>query len=350
MKALGLIFVFLLFPYFIFTQPVINQNDMPSAGDTIRTSLSIDVGTINYEATGNSFTWDFSSLLPFSQTVDTFVSVQQTPWLYQLIFFTSSNLARKLTEFDQFPGFQMTDTYEYYKNSSSDFRMTGNAVTLNGIPIPNKFQSADIIYKFPLNNGNVDSSLSTYEINIPSIGYAGGSKKRVNHVDGWGTLITPYGSFQTIRVKSDIIQIDSLYLDTLGIGFPIYREYTEYKWLGDGFGIPLCTITNEAMVSTVQYIDSVRNIIVGVPEVSNSDESFQVFPNPSKGDFTLRFSEAGAATVEVNVFDLTGNNIYRQEFPAAREIPIQLNDLTRGVYVMVIRKENNLFYRKINIE
>ena len=66
----------------IYGQITITDNDMPEIGDTIRTSLAIDLTGFNYEETGQDFTWDFSGLMPLFQQVDTFVSVTSTPILY----------------------------------------------------------------------------------------------------------------------------------------------------------------------------------------------------------------------------------------------------------------------------
>ncbi len=347
MKTLWLALGLLVAPEIIFSQIVIDQNDMPSDGDTIRTSSSINIGMINFEETGANFTWDFSALIPLTQSVDTFVSVQETPLLYQLVFFLSSNLARKLVEFDQYPGFQVTDTYEFYKKSSADFRLTGNAATLSGIPLPNKFQSADIIYKFPLTAGNADSSLSNYEIDIPGIGYSGGWKKRVNHADGWGTLITPYGSFQTIRLKSEITQFDSLYLDTLGIGLPVYRQYTEYKWLGDGFGLPLCTVTNDGLLPTISYIDSVRTLFVDVPEMNSKDEDISIYPNPVRGKFHVNLNFQPESSVTLKVFDLSGSLILSQNNSTTRNLMVDLEGNKPGTYMVTIETGKEIYHQQI---
>lgn len=349
MGKLNFIVLLFLLPLFLFSQITINQGDMPSDGDTIRTSTSVDLGAINFEETGNNYNWDFSALIPFSQSVDTFVSVQETPWLYQLFFLTSANLAKELAEFDQFPGFELTDTYEYYKNSSSDYRLVGNAFTFTGIPFPNKFQSADIIYKFPLSVGNVDSSLSDYEIAIPGIGYAGGWKKRVNHVDGWGTLVTPFGSFPTIRVKSDITQVDSIYVDTLGIGYPFYRQYTEYKWLGDDFGLPLCTVTDDGILPTISYIDSVRSLFVGVSEVSLISRQVEVYPNPSNGEFWLRIKDQPESPVTMSIFSMNGNMLLRKEVQPMTAINVNNHQIPAGVYILKIETGNQIYHKRIII-
>jgi hypothetical protein len=80
----------------------------------------------------------------------------------------------------------------------------------------------------------------------------------MNFVDGWGTLKTPFGIFSVIRIKSLISQRDSLYIDSLGTGFPMQRTITEYKWLGKNSGIPILQISEEGFSVTAIYRDSTR--------------------------------------------------------------------------------------------
>ncbi len=332
-------------------QIIIDNSDMPVPGDTIRTSSSISLGTINYEETGANFTWDFSSLFPFSQTVDTFVSIQETPFIYQLVFTSSSNLAQRLGEFDQFPGFEVTDPYYYFRNSSTDYREVGFGVTLNGIPIPNKYNDPDLIYQFPLQVGNVDSSLANYEFDIPGMGYFGGWKKRLNTADGWGTLTTPFGTFETIRLKSEVYQYDSLYIDSLGFGFPVYREYVEYKWLGEDFGIPLCTVTDDGLLPTISYIDSVRNLITGVKHQVYS-EDIKVFPNPSSDQVVVSFEGPQVNYIRVVMMNLKGETILSiMAVPRQNSISINFTDydIKSGLYLMRIGLDNMFFTKKLMI-
>jgi hypothetical protein len=353
MKKIYLLSVVLLLPAFIFAQITIDQNDMPNEGDTIRLSKSVDVGMINFEETGNDFTWDFSTLIPYSQTVDTFVSVSETPWVYQLVFFTSSNLAMKLNGFDFIPGFDITDSYEFYNNSGSDFRDVGVGVTINGAPIPNKYDSPDIIYRFPLTVGSVDSSNSSYSMEIPGLGYSSGWKKRVNHIDGWGTLTTPYGTFETVRVKSDVIQHDSIYIDSLGIGFPIDRVYTEYKWLGNNFGLPLCTVTDDGFAPTVTYIDSVRNLFVGIDENPVAGNGFKLYPNPAHSEFTVDLSFFESAEVEISLYNTEGLKIaelFNGRLNAGnsnRKFDISQYNLKEGLYFIVVKAGEKSYAEKL---
>jgi hypothetical protein len=307
---LGFFFMIVSFPGL--SQIVINNSDMPSPGDTIRVSNSFDIGAINFEVTGPNYYWDFSSLFPLNQQVEEFVTVQQTPFIYQLVFLTSANMAKSFDEFDQFPGLDLTDPYEFYRNNSTDFRYVGFGVTLNGIPIPNKYDNPDIIYSFPLSYENQDSSMATFSLSLPGFGYYGGWKKRVTHVDGWGTLKSPYGEFDVLRVKSDIFQYDSIYLDTLGTGIPLYREYIEYKWLGKEFGLPLCRVTEDEFFTSVTYIDSVRTIFTGIHEEISHSEGFGIFPNPASDFLTIQLPESHQGKLDLLFFDATGSLRKRQ--------------------------------------
>jgi hypothetical protein len=74
-------------------------------------------------------------------------------------------------------------------------------------------------------------------------------------------LHTPYGSFQTLRLKSEVFEYDSIYLDTLGQGIVLNRNYIEYKWLGTGRGLPLLVATtDEFLGARITYLDSLRII------------------------------------------------------------------------------------------
>ncbi len=357
MKNTNLLIAILLFPAFIFSQITINQDDMPQEGDTIRLSRGANAALLNYEETGNDFTWDFSMLVPFSQTVDTFVSVSETPWIYQLVFLTSANLAQKINGYDFIPGFTITDSYEFYKNSSSDYRDVGVGITINGVPIPNKFDSPDIIYRFPLDVGSVDSSISSYEMSIPALGYSSRWKKRVNYIDGWGTLTTPYGTFETIRVKSDVIQHDSIYIDSLGIGFPIHRVFTEYKWLGNGFGVPLCTVIDDGITPpSITYIDSVRYLFIGVDENRIAKSGFRVYPNPVTEQFSIDLDIEDNQNVSVSLYNTEGIKVadlfngMQRGGNTKLTFGIAQFDMKKGLYFVVVRVGDKRYAEKLIVK
>ena len=61
-----------------------------------------------------------------------------------------------------------------------------------------------------------------------------------------------------------------LYLDSLQTGVPIIRNIIEYQWLSPDFIVPVLTITQEdGFSNTIQYPDSVRNIVPLVVELGD---------------------------------------------------------------------------------
>ncbi len=257
-----LIIVLLSLSMGINAQITIDANDMPNVGDTIRKSITTFGAGYNFSQTGNDFVWDYSNLSLLTQDVDSFISVGSTPFIYQIAFNNPFDPAHRATialptdDFNFIPGFELTDIIDYYKETSSKYVKVGMGITIIGIPISMKYDIPELLYNFPLTVGNVDSTTSSFNLQIPLLGFYSTTIKRINEVDGWGTLTTPFGTHPVIRVKSTILQTDSIYIDSLGFGLPINRTMTEYKWLGNNFGIPLLKVTVEGILTTIEYIDN----------------------------------------------------------------------------------------------
>lgn len=328
-------------------QPVITDNDMPSPGDTIRKSTNVSALGIDYTLTGEDYTWDFSELFPLAQTVDTFASVNSVPILYQVVFIPNivANLAQKFPEIDTIPEIEIIDPYRFFKNTSSSFNDVGLAVTINSIPIPLKYNDPDVLYKFPVAYANADSSFSGLEYTIPNLGYLSIDRKRVNHVDGWGSLTTPYGTFDVIRLKSEVSETDSVYVDSINYGLQIKRNYTEYKWMANGYGAPLLQVYEEGPLVQVSWIDSVRNPITSVPEEAVQSNSMTISPNPAQGMAQIRLQLQDDGEIKLALFNLSGQKvagIYEGLLPRGQhhfQIDFRNFGLPRGMYF--IRMENN---------
>lgn len=306
------------------SQITITKSDMPQPGDTLRVSMSNDsIGLPPPALTGAGITWDYSRLIPFSQTIDTFLSVPSTPFAYQL-FFNDGFLypAYKATVAQNGPNFPplgpitVTQVVNYYKAQTANYESVGYGAYIDLIPTSVKDDTIDVIYNFPLNYGNADSCHSSSHTTIPAIGYYGQFQYRVNHVEGWGTLITPFGTFQTLKVKTMLFNFDSLYVDTFHIGFktPLLQQI-QYKWLANGQHIPVLQINETPGVPVQQYIyrDSIRSTL-GVGELRTNSEVVRVYPNPSNGQFTFQSSGvSGQSSVEV--YNELGQQVYSAKYP-----------------------------------
>ncbi len=296
-------------------QIIYGTSEMPVPGDTFRISITSSTMGIDYTLTGPNYTWNFSALTPITQNIDTFVNVSSVPSIYQLIFnnpYYPNNRATVAQHQSNspipIPQVQIQDVYSFYRNTSSFYALVGYGANVSNNNVPIRFNNVDYIYRFPLSPGNNDSCVSDFAVSVPGIGYIGEVKKRKNTVDGWGTLITPFGTFQTIRVKSELTMHDTIFYNANG--YSMDRIETEYKWLANGFGIPVLTVVDRQTVTYVEYIDSIRSTIVNYKDdFAINGNDLQVFPNPCRENISISFSNQKNSFVDISIFNLQGVKI-----------------------------------------
>jgi hypothetical protein len=352
MKKFLLLFAFAgIFVISTQAQITITRNDMPDIGDTIRISFTVVQNGISYEQSGADIEWDFSNLLPGMQTVDTFVSINSLPLVYQLVFNPLvATIASPVSGFDLIPGINLTDIYQFFRETNNFFGNAGVAFTFEGIPVPLKYDQPDIYFRFPVTYLSIDSSESAFNLALPDIGYLETNRKRVNHVDAWGTVTTPYGTFPTIRVKSYLTTYDSIYIDSLQFGQGLNREFIEYKWLASNMGIPVIQIDEEGPLLTAIYIDSVR-LLTGVEHLAFSEPGFHLYPNPATGIVYAEFSLQQSEVLKLELYDLSGrlrSEPINQFFAAGKHTRIiHLDNLKAGVYIVKASTSNRHIIRKL---
>lgn len=337
------------------SQIVIDSTDMPFPGNIINISTGLNIDFIDYTETGEDFTWDFSSLLPVYQTADTFVSPSQTPFTYQFFFMGRTNLAYRYLDDLPIPDFELTNVYYFYKNSLASYVNAGYAASLNVLPLPFVLSTPDVLYRFPLEYGDQDSSLSGLVYNIPETAYLSIDRKRVNKVDGWGTLTTPFGTFEVLRMTSEVTEHDSIYIDSLEMGVPVNRHYIEYKWLAKGQKIPVLKITSDVSGLIVTYTDSVRVIYDDVNEKFIKNESVRVYPNPASTYIFIEFEVIEPVETEIVLLDMSGKCMFRRSeahfLKGVNRSNISLKDkaIPNGTYLLYIKSAGQMLSKKLVI-
>ena len=331
-------------------QTTIVSSDMPSPNDSIRMSKALNPSMFNFAQTGTNYNWDFSQLTAVSQRTDKYMSVSSTPLIYNVVFFSKSNLASRRDDMNMMT-IQITDGYNFLKNSSSDFRQVGYGASVNGSTIPVTFKSDDIIYRFPIAIGNVDSCDSEWDVNVPGIGYIGEKKHRVNTVDGWGSITTPYGTFQCVRLRSEIIQEDTVFYTSTSMGFKLPQTYTEYIWLSKALPFPIlkASVPKLGAAATVEYIDSTRQF-VNIQHAKTEIINLEVFPNPSNAGFSLIIKTPNIETSFLKISDLQGRIIYQEQFQKSTTKHFSKNFLSSGVYIISVTTKTNSITKRIIIQ
>ncbi len=68
-------------------------------------------------------------------------------------------------------------------------------------------------------------------------------------------------------------------------------------------------------------------------------QAFRLFPNPNKGNFSLQTSSSSAKIIDLQLHDLTGKIIWEKtqiHIPAGETVPIQIKELTAGIYLLKV--------------
>lgn len=347
----------------IIAQITITAADMPNAKDSIVLSMANTLDSNDVKLTGAGYSWNYSKLVPVLQRYEVFDAPSSFTSPYNLLF-NSFNTSYGRNNYQlktlPIPGMKLDAAYDFFKESSADFRQIGAAYTLNGTPIPFLYSQNDIIYRFPMNYLNEDSCDYKYGLPVPGMGYYGQSGHRVNLVDGWGTLITPFGTFTTIRVLSAIAAVDTIYVEAFKTGTNIPRPLKhEYKWFAQGSKIPVLQIdanvtAGNVVVTNIQFQDSLRSNIphVGLTDVAANGGKFELYPNPAKEQFTIRYLLKTNASVQITVVDITGKTIFSaQEAKLAGEQRLILNTqhLSNGIYFVRLQCGNASSVQKLII-
>lgn len=330
-------------------QITVDNTDLPSVGDTFRISVAAGTGGVDPALTGANYAWDYTNLSSLSQSLDTFIDVGTTPAVYQLVFNNfldpqRANLATSDNVLDFIPGFEIGDVYQYYRNDASGFSFLGFAGSYSGIPVPVKYDDPDRWFAFPMAYGNEDSTDVEFQFSIPGIGAILSQRKRVNEVDGWGTVQTPYGTFPALRHKSVVSEFDSVYVDSLGQGIGLNRNFTEYRWIAKGIGWPLLQITVEGLLTTVTYLDSLQSSSSGYDEPGSLAGIVEFWPIPCKNEASLRFFADHPGEAAISILDMQGrvvmkwgSNIRMGENQIS--LDQQLPGLEKGCYLLNIHAQ-----------
>ena len=323
------------------------KSDIGSANDTVRYSYTTSFVAQDYIATDTAYRWDFSQLTPSSQYTDRYDNLNSTSTIYKIAFFGKANLVSPRNDMGM-AGILITDVYNFFKKSNSNFRRVGYGGKNNGTPIPIVFNNPDILYTFPMSYGNTDSCNSDWAINVPNTGYLAETLHRVNSVDGWGTIITPYGSFSCIRLKSVVQQEDTLYLANSGAGYKLPQKYIEYTWFAKNMNFPIMQVTvPQSLIGQVQisYMDSIRQF-VGITE-SSKDQSppLLIFPNPAKDHLKIILNNVQNTSIEI--INTQGQQVYYRKIETESTLNINTSSWARGIYFVQYKNAHNSFCKKL---
>lgn len=373
--SLLLSLAFLAGPALAQTSPSITAADMPVVGDSLRLSQAsplLPATAPPLTRSGANQTWNYSGLVATSQRVLRYndVSTAAGP-LLQLTFnnaLFSPDTRATLVSPQGLPAaaagsLPIADPLEFSATSSADYRLVGYGGTISGAALPVTYASRaqqDVIYRFPISYGaaaDVSNSLLTTPLALASSGYFSQKRRRTNQPDAWGTLTTPFGTFQTVRLVATLADHDSLALGGTsgqGLTLPLTREY---KWLAKGVHVPVLTITTTTVagnevVSAVEYRDVFRHFARLATHSAAAEAGLSAYPNPSAVGAALRLAvPAGSGPLTVAGTDLLGRQLFTSTYASSPSGTLTLDAAAlgsfRGVLLVTVQTAQGTATRRV---
>ncbi|OJW81906.1 MAG: hypothetical protein BGO69_15580 [Bacteroidetes bacterium 46-16] len=351
MKRFFLLLILCTAVFQLHAQISITSADMPVSGDTLRhSSANILAANIILTDSGANHSWDYSSLSPASQQVDTYKTAMQVNPLYAV---TISPSAYGYKIADSFPLPQavpvsVTNPYTFFRQLSnpSRFAAVAFAASIANIPTPANYSDDDEWYYFPLSYGNEDTSTFALHFGTAALGITQ-QGTRTTKVDGWGTIVTPYytSPVNCIRLRSVVDEVDSITFNA--ITFPLPRNYVEYKWLANGEHYPALWVTadiafqNNETIRTIEYRDSARPLAIATPKPVTT--LIKVYPNPATHGTVNLDIPAAWQKFSVEVFDISGR--LQMSTTGMRQLDVHL--LPVGQYLVRISSGGNTAYAMV---
>lgn len=336
-----------IFPLFFFgaalqlaaQSPItLGNNNMPGSGDTLRYT-NIQLGSLgNYQQTGPNFNWDFSTVQSTTDGLRSFKSSLLTP--YALFFLSLNEYGEKIQDTIALGPLQITNYYNFYKKSTSPnaFIADGAGATLNGVPLPSYYSDKDEIYNFPMTYPKYDSTTFRFATPATTLIPVRYSKTgyRVTVVDGWGTITTPYGTGNCLRLITTQYSMDSVKTTVGQVTIPlgIANNIRSYQWFTTTSKIPFLEVTGSLIAGvftpTQARYRGFQQLWTGL-DAQNGQDGLQLYPNPVKDRLWLKGGQA--ADLKAEVFDMQGRLVKKiqvQVAPNGRFMDV--SDLQPGVY------------------
>jgi len=122
---------------------------------------------------------------------------------------------------------------------------------------------------------------------------------------------------------------------------------TEYTMTEPGTYYVIVTVNGSSSVAS----NSVTNFNVSIKDIEVS-HTFDVYPNPSKGQFNIKVASAKPVELNIEIFNAIGVLIWKQEkvkIDGTFIAPINLNAVPNGAYLVTLRNKNISITRRVVI-
>jgi hypothetical protein len=338
---------FLLISNYSIGQITLTENDFPNAGDTVRFSTTT-LTSNEPNATGQNYTWDYSTLIADSQFVREFTSIGFSPVQlsfglfaptnYQASYFIPEN-ALQLNQLGNFLPVTLSDARSYQRSLTDSITKVGFSIQVNGLDVAFPSDTIETKYKFPMSYGQNFNTVGYTVVDLnPATNIIIKQHRDVNSVvDGFGQLILPFGTFEVIRLKRDIVELDSIYQSFFGApGWfvpPVTTSY-EYEWIAQGKKDALLKIVTrdgggQQQIQSIEYQDA----YIDFASLQENEVLTNIYPNPSRDNLSIN---SQAIIDGIQIHELNGKIVKRIDSVNSTYLDVDISNLEIGSYLVLV--------------
>jgi type IX secretion system substrate protein len=312
----------------------------PIIGDVFYNHLCSITG-VSVGDTGSGVLWNFGTLVDSVQDTTNVVLCASTPYWDSLPVCSFAEV-------------RMPDSqYNYYQASPGSLTLAGEhfPLTMAGVGYvylirPDEFLKYPATYKSSWD----DTCLYWYYTSFAS------SHIRLdisNVIDGYGTLITPAGTYSNVlRVHTINFVTDSNYTHGLAV---FHHRLDYYWWYTPDFHFPLLIVTTENDSATGAIIDfsmveySNNLPTTEVSAITNAKASVDVFPNPSNDIIFISGINENLENARISLFDMTGREMVTKtkSNENSGQVAMDLSTVPVGSYYLRIQNEGGAIVKMV---
>lgn len=296
MRYLSIFIAVGLFAVSASAQITITEGSLAGIGTELSDHFIYDEMLLELGSPAPDQTWDYSAVEFDGESSVSLIDPNDTPWAGE---FPNLDVIARIE-------YSSEIQYRYFDRSPQAVRSIGFVSAYDDDTLVSPFILPATALPLPLTFGSAawhQAERYTQVFGPFTDTFVDSSRKRV---DAWGTLLTPFGEYQVLRVHSHEWRIwvsSGIPMDTL--------QNDRYEWI-DGYGNTLMTAytPTEDTLFNVGWL-SINEIVelnrIGVlPEIPNILTLHPNYPNPFNPTTTIAFDLAERGFVTLNVFNVAG--------------------------------------------
>ena len=311
-------------------QPTLTSAWCPTSGLQIRQyNFSGNLGTVNEGPSGASQTWD---LTQYSVTDS------------EVMSYVNPSTGLDASSFPSATDCESYGLYEYDQLAGNVYQIIGH-VQPPPYHIVTTFTTPMTLLHFPVSFGQTlaDTAVSSAVETGQYPGTESGLYTIADTIDGYGTLITPAGTF------TDVLRIKRVETDTISesSGGALGYHRIIYKWLSPAVnGVILANVEHVIIFSTGQSGASTGDngyyselLPTGIGALTSDGTVWSIITQPATGHAELSITVSTATTASITISDMDGRHISQLQVALAsgqNKVPVDLSAIADGIYIIKV--------------